>query len=330
MRNVERKMAMRPFRFGLVNLQMLPEHEWIQHVQRAEELNYDTFLICDRLIPEPFGDQYAPLIALTVAARETQRIRLGTQVLANDFRHPVALAKEAATLDIFSQGRFELGLGAGWLRAEYQAAGIDYDQPSVRIQRLEEGIEVIKQIFQEQPASFTGEHYELRDLEGQPKPVQSPGPPLFLGGSKPKMLKLAGREADIVSLLPFSVSSGTIDANADDAGPEATRQKLDWIREGAGARFSDIEIATLPTIQITDDSERAIDEMIATSGWGNTSHDDVRAMPSVLVGTTDEIADQLIKRRDEYGISYYVVTDYQMEEFAPVIERIHSLAGAVV
>src|SRR5438093_8427739 len=154
---------LRPFRFGVICEQMQSAEEWIMKAQQAEDYGYATFLIRDHFIREAFGDQLAPMIALMAAASVTGTLRVGSLVLDNDYRHPVMLAKEAATLDLLSNGRFELGIGAGWLRSEYEQAGIAYNAGAVRVKRLEETLQIIKGLFAEEPVNFSGSHYTIKD-----------------------------------------------------------------------------------------------------------------------------------------------------------------------
>ena len=190
-----------PFRFGVINEQMKAPAAWFDHVRRVEALGYATFLLRDHFVPDFFGDQYAPLPALMAAAGVTSTLRLGTMVIDNDYRHPLLLAKEMATLDCLSGGRVELGIGAGWLRTEYEQAGLVFDRAGVRIDRLEEAVRVIKGFWADQPLTFTGAHYQITGIDGVPKPLQRPHPPLLIGGGKERMLRLAGRVADIVGIL---------------------------------------------------------------------------------------------------------------------------------
>ena len=316
----------RPFRFGVINERALPGPEWLAQVRRIEELGYDTFLIRDHLRPDFFGPQYAPLVALAAAAQVTTRLRFGTLVIDNDFRHPAMLAKEAATLDALSGGRFELGLGAGWLHAEYQAAGIPFAPAGRRIDRLAESIQVLKRLLAPGPASYAGAHYAIDELENFPQPAQRPGLPLLLGGGKRRMLTLAGREADIVSLLTSSVASGTMSDDPAERLVQTVARKLDWVREGAGARFDRIELNMIPTVVYSDDPERSAAELVRRRGWDQhgVTVADVLAMPSVLIGSVDGIVAQLRARRERYGISYWAVSDHQAEEFAPVVARAQS------
>lgn len=311
----------RPFRFGLVNEQMKPRDEWLAHVRRAEALGYATFLIRDHFVADFFGDQLAPMVALAAAASVTTTLRLGTLVIDNDYRHPVMLAKEAATLDWVSGGRFELGLGAGWLRSEYERAGMTFDTASVRIQRLDEGVRVIRGLLGENPFSYRGQHYQVQDLKAYPPPVQ-PRLPILIGAGKENMLKLAGREADIVGLLTSSVASGTLSDDPTERLAETVQQKIEWIREGAGERFPQIELSLIPTLMITDEPRQRAEAIIQERGWTGITPEQVLKMPSRFMGTLDEIADLMVERREQYGISYYVLADQYMEMAAPLVERL--------
>jgi probable F420-dependent oxidoreductase len=310
-----------PFRFGVINEQMKAPSAWFDHVRRVEALGYTTLLLRDHFVPDFFGDQYAPLVALMAAASVTTTLRLGTMVIDNDYRHPVMLAKEAATLDCLSGGRFELGIGAGWLRTEYEQAGLPFDRAGVRIDRLEESIRVMKGIWAEAPTTFAGQHYQVTGMNGVPKPLQRPHPPLLIGGGKERMLKLAGREADIVGILTSDVSSGTLISDIRERMAAAVHQKIDWIRQGAGHRFDQIELSLIPTIIFTDDRRSHIESLIRQQGWDITV-EAVLQMPSMLIGSIEEIAQDLQARRESYGFSYYVVADDQMEAFAPVVAQL--------
>ncbi len=174
--------ARRAPRFGVINETIGSPREWREWVRRTEALGYATFLIRDHLVSDFFGDQLAPLPALMAAAGLTSSLRVGSLVLATDYRHPALLAKEVATLDPLSDGRVELGLGGGWLRREYDGAGIPYNAPGVRISRLTEAIQVLRGLFASTPFSFAGQHFTLNEPEGFPRPVQRPHPPLLVGG----------------------------------------------------------------------------------------------------------------------------------------------------
>jgi probable F420-dependent oxidoreductase len=312
----------RPFRFGVIHERSQSPAAWGPHLRRVEDLGFSTFLIRDHFRPDFFGDQPAPLVALASATGLTTRLRLGTLVLAVDYRHPVMLAKEAATLDQLSSGRLELGLGAGWLRREYESAGLPFDSSGTRIDRLEETIRILSGLFGDGPFSFGGKHYTISDLDGYPKPVQRPRPPLLLGGGRRRILTLAGREADIVGILTTSVATGVVVDDASERLAGAVEEKLAWVREGAGARYPEIELSLIPTLILEEDRERAAADLIAARRWADVTTADVLAMPSVFIGSVGEIAEQMEQRRARYGFSYYVVSDRQLETAVPLVARL--------
>jgi probable F420-dependent oxidoreductase len=257
---------------------------------------------------------------MAVALEATESIRVGCRVLCNDYRHPVILAKEVATLDLFSEGRVEMGLGAGWLANEYEAAGIPFDSPGTRIARLEEAIAVIKAHMGDGTIDHAGTYYNVSGFEGVPKPVQRPHPPIMIGGGSPKILRLAGREAQIVS-LNFDNSSGVIGPQGvQRSTAEATAEKMGWIREGAGDRFDDleIEIGAYFTV-VTDHVQKTAEAMAPMFGL---STEQMLELPHALIGTVDGICEELERRREAYGISYVTVNDANAVPFAPVVERL--------
>src|SRR5689334_20910954 len=226
----------RPFRFGVSVHGSRSGAEWRGIARQAEELGYSTLLMPDHL-----GDQLSPIPALVAAADATSTLRVGSLVFDNDFRHPVMLAKESATLDVLSGGRLELGMGAGWMKPEYEQAGIPFEKPGVRIEKLEESVKIVKGLFADGPVNFAGRHYTITGLEGSPKPVQRPRPPIHIGGGGQRLLTLAAREADIVGFIPRARPDGK-SQDVTDGTPEALEQKLTWVREAAGARFADLEL----------------------------------------------------------------------------------------
>jgi probable F420-dependent oxidoreductase, MSMEG_2516 family len=316
---------MHPFRFGVINEICHPPKRWLEQVRRIEALGYASFLIRDHLVSDFFGHQYAPIAALSMAASVSERLAIGTLVIDNDFRHPAMLAKEMATLDLFSNGRLELGLGAGWLRNEYDQAGLAYDSAGVRIERLDEAIQIIKGLWSGRAFRFEGKHYRIDGLESLPQPFQSAErtrPRLLLGGGRRRMLQLAGREADTISLLTTSVGSGVLVSEPNERSAQALEEKLSWIKEGAGERFEQIELNIMPSLIISDERRGASDRFLAQQGWSGVSYEALWEMPSVLIGSIDQICDTLIERRERFGISYYVVRDAQFEAFAPVVARL--------
>jgi probable F420-dependent oxidoreductase len=304
----------RALRFG-VQLSGGTGTDWLGQVRQAEELGYSSVFV-----PDHFGDQLAPIPALTAAAAATTDLRVGSLVFDNDYRHPVLLAKEIASLDVLSGGRVEFGLGAGWMNSDYDQSGIPHDRAGVRIDRLEEAITVIKGLFAEGPTSFSGDHYTVTGLDGLPKPVQQPHPPFLIGGGAPRVLRLAGREADIVGVNP-AIRSGNVDEDAGrDMAPGITDRKLEWVREGAGDRFDDIELNMLVfAVIVTDDRDDLVAKLAPRFGL---STEELADSPHVWIGTTAQIADDLRRWRDRWGVSYWVVQGPALEAVAPVVAEL--------
>ena len=318
---------LRPFRFGVICEQMQSAEEWIMKAQQAEDYGYATFLIRDHFIREAFGDQLAPMIALMAAASVTGTLRVGSLVLDNDYRHPVMLAKEAATLDLLSNGRFELGIGAGWLRSEYEQAGMAFESAGVRVSRLEEGIRVLKGLFADKPLSFAGNYYTVTNLSGFPKAVQRPHPPILVGAGGKRMLALAGREADIVGILPKALPEGAISEEVTERLPETIEQKVEWVRQAAGERFDELELSMMVTPIFSERKRERAEQVARERGWSGIAVEDVLEMPSIFIGTPDQMVEDLLRRREQYGFSYYVVSDANMEAFAPVVASIAGEEG---
>lgn len=306
-------MSDRPFRFGVQLRGATSGQEWRAKCRRAEALGYDTLAVADHF-PRGLG----PFAALATAAAATDRIRVGAFVFANDFRHPAVLAKEAATLDLLSDGRLEVGIGAGWLRAEYEATGIPFDRAGVRIERLAEAIPLIKRLWTEDNVTAQGRFYQATDLTITPRPVQAPHPPVMVGGGGQRVLSLAARHAEIVALNPRATPEGVPDRR--DITAEATARKLAWVREAAGARFPDLELNII-ALRVVTTADRAATAHQLAQELGLTP-DEVLASPHVLLGSAEEMADTLRQRRDRYGISYVTVTEDGLESFAPVMERL--------
>jgi probable F420-dependent oxidoreductase len=308
----------RPFRFGVSVHGSKSRAEWRDIARQAEALGYSTLLLPDHL-----GDQLSPIPALVAAADATSILRVGSLVFDNDFRHPVMLAKEAATLDVLSGGRLELGVGAGWLKPEYERAGIPFERASVRIARMEEAIRIVKSLFAHGPVDFAGRYYTITGLEGFPKPVQRPHPPLHIGGGGQHLLSVAAREADIIGFLPRARSDGQ-GQDIMDATPEALKQKITWVREAAGARFADLELGILVAqVLTTEDREQAAHLIASTLARGfKVSTDVILQAPYLLLGTVDQICEDLLARRERYGISYISVFEQSMETLAPVVVRL--------
>lgn len=303
-----------PFRFG-ASLGKIPADQLISTAQRAEELGFWSVTV-----PDHFDDQPAPLIGLTAVASSTSTLRMLPLVLANDYRHPVVLAKELATLDALSKGRLEFGLGAGWMTSDYDFAGITKDSPGTRIQRLAESVDIIRSLLAGEQVDIDGGSYSIHGQLAAPLPVQAGGVPLLLAGGKQKMLTLAGSKADIVGLNP-ALTAGVIDeTTGSDASPERTDRKLEWVKDGAGDRFDSITMQTrIHLAMITDDREAVAREIAPLIGL---SVADAIESPHSLVGTVLEIVDDVKRLRDRWGISYISIDAENIEEFAPVIDAL--------
>jgi probable F420-dependent oxidoreductase len=315
-------MKLRPFRFGVLCEQMDTQRAWVSKAHQIEDAGYATLLIRDHFVGEPFGDQFAPIAALMAAAYATTTLRVGNLVLDNDYRHPVILAKEAATLDVLSQGRFELGLGAGWAKREYEQAGLPFDAPGVRVSRLEEALQVLKGLWAPGPLTFSGTYYTIDHLDGFPKPVQRPHPPIFVGAGGKRMLSLAAREASIIGFLMGDYSTGVeVDDPLKRLGA-AVAQKIDWVRQAAGERFHDLELSIVMTPIHSEDQQRAAEHLASARGWSSISAQHVLDMPSIVIGSVEQMVEQLYQRRERYGFSYYIVTDQHMQTLAPVVAQL--------
>jgi len=304
-----------PFRFGLQASNAVDRRSWVELARKVEDLGYATLTVADHL-----DDQLATTPALMAAADATTTLRVGALVWCNDYHHPVMLAKEMATLDLLSDGRLELGLGAGWQTSDYDLAGIELDQPSVRIDRLAESVEIVKGLLGGEPVHVTGTHYTVRGMVGTPLPVQRPHPPLLIGGGGRRMLTVAARHADIVG-LNIDLRSGRIDATAGPtATSEATDQKLDWIRQAAGDRFLDLEIQVRVHLAMITDDVPGLAEAVAPS-LGLTPEQSM-ASPHALAGTVDEIVERCLERRERFGISYIGFSADAVDAMAPVVARL--------
>ncbi len=271
-------------------------------------------------LPDHFSEQPGPVAALMAAADATTRLRVGSLVFDNDYRHPVVLAKEAVTLDLLSDGRLDLGLGAGWMKSDYDRSGMPYDSPGTRIERMEEALQVIKGLMAGRKFSFSGKHYQIKEMEGTPLPVQKPHPPFLLGGGGRRMLTIAGREADIVN-VNFDLSQGRINPALVRTGlAEATREKLRWIEESAGERMKQIELSiTIFLAAITDEPANLA---AGVASGLNLEPADILGMPHFLLGTVAAIVEMLQQRREVYGFSFTIVPGDFAESFAPVVERL--------
>ncbi|MDQ1552850.1 MAG: hypothetical protein QOD50_2272 [Actinomycetota bacterium] len=307
----------RQFRFGVIAKAARSASDFAAFARHVEELGYATLFVPDHFVDHAL----APIPATMAAAAATSTLRVGTLVLGNDYRHPAVLANEAATIDLLSGGRLELGVGAGWLTADYDKAGFSLDPPSTRIARLDESLTVIKGLMADGPFTFAGEHYSITELDGEPKPVQRPHPPLIVGGGGPRILALAARQAQIVGINANLRSGvGEHPESIRSLTAAATDEKLERLRSAAGARFDDLEIQTLTGfVHVTDD--RVSTGAAIASAFG-VDPSVALETPAVLVGTVDEIADEVQRRRDRWQMSYVVVDENFADGFAPVVARL--------
>ena len=315
----------RKFRFaagGEGNAEEGGARRFVELARKAEELGYDSFMIPDHL-----GNQVGPMAALGALAVATDKIRLGTAVLANGFRHPAILAKDAATVDVLSGGRLELGIGAGWMKEEFDKAGIAYERPGVRIEKLEESLQILDVLLRGRECNFEGKHYRIDGLKGSPRPRQGPRPPIAVGGGGPKMLALAAKYADIISVATPTNRAGRLLLSGITMGK--TVERVDVIRRAAGDRFDDIELNwTITMILVTDDREQTAEMALAALDQGfppnievdvRLTVDEILESPYLAIGSYEEIAEQIRNVRAKTGMSYVGVFPTQMEAFAPVI-----------
>ncbi|NRQ37553.1 TIGR03621 family F420-dependent LLM class oxidoreductase [Nonomuraea sp. NN258] len=300
---------MRRIRFGAVLRGAGSAREWTERARRLEGAGFDVLLVPDHLV----GPRFAPVAALTAAACATTRLRVGTLVFANDFRHPAVLAKEAATIDLLSDGRLELGLGTGWLAGDYRGAGLALDPPGVRVDRLAEAIAVLKGLWGEGPFDFTGTHYRVAGLEQWPRPVQRPHPPLLLGGGGPRMLRLAAAQADVVN-IGLRVRADGSGPDERDGGLAAFLGKVAAVREAAGDRYPAVELGT---------SVMQVGARKPEEAWSAADSSRLEETPQVLLGTPRDLVDKVRYWRDEHDISYFVVHhERDLPAFTPVVEEL--------
>jgi probable F420-dependent oxidoreductase len=308
---------MAPFRFALQVSNAASPAAWKELARKTEDLGYSTLYVPDHL-----DDQWAPLIACALAAEATTTLKVGTLVLDNDFRHPVVLAKELATLDVVTDGRFECGMGAGWATADYQQSGIPMERPSVRIARLAESLDIMTSLWETGRATYAGTHYTVTDAVGSPRPVTPGGPPLVIGGGSQRILTLAGQRAAIASIVP-SLAAGVIGPEmAAGAVIDKYAERVAWVRQAAGDRAAEIELqAWTVFVQVVPNATEVIANVAPAFGL---TPEQMEAAPLALVGTTDEMVETLQKRREELGFSYMVLHEAEMDAMAPVIA---TLAG---
>ena len=306
-----------PFRFGVQLRTAESGTAWTETAKRIEGHGYAV-----ATMPDHFDDQFAPMPALQAMLSATTTLRAGALVFDNDYKHPLVLAKELATMDVLSDGRVEIGLGAGWMRSDYDDAGMTYDRAGVRIDRFAEGLAVVKGLMADGAFSFDGEHYTISEHDGRPTPVQRPHPPILVGGGGPRVLAIAAREADIVG-INGTLTAGVVGAEAIASMTyEAVVDKVARVAEVAeeAGRIDEIEMNIRTFfVSVTDDRDQRIADM---AGMLGVEPEMIRRSPFALLGSVDQIVDDLIARREEFGFSYVIVGADEIDDFAPVVARL--------
>jgi probable F420-dependent oxidoreductase len=314
-------MTQHRIRFGVaVNFPESVE-AWRETARKAEDLGYSVLLVADHL-----GRQWAPLPALLAAADATTTLRVGTQVIANDFRTPVVLAKEIATLDLLTGGRFEPGIGVGHPatsatgRSDYNQLGVEMDGPGPRVTRLGESLRLIKRFLEsEEQFDFEGEFYNAQHVIPFPKPLQKPHPPIMVAGAGPRMLRLAAREADIINIAPRPPIKGTTSRGSTGFGL-TIHDELAILQEAAGPRYDALELCVFADrASVTDDPAPAVEAL--ASEFGITA-DGVHEMPHTLIGGADAMAAKILLDKERYGVTYRIVQGVLMEAMAPVLKAV--------
>jgi probable F420-dependent oxidoreductase len=315
-----------PFRFAVQATNAAGGREWRDTVRKVEDLGYSTLFLADHYLgPGPAQraahtprQDLAPIAAMATAAAVTETLRIGCRVFCIDYHVPAVLAKEAATLDLLSDGRLELGIGAGWSDVEYDALGLDFDRPGRRIAKLAEVVALIRAHWQGEELDYSGDFVRVHGYAGRPRPVQQPHPPIMIGGGGRRVLSLAGREADIVSIssVPF------VARDADGLDPQAVAQRrIEFVRAAAGERFGQLDVESSPYFtEITDDPETVLAGLAKSTG---IAADLLRDHPNVLIGSSESVVALLHSRRETLGINYVTVQQTQIESFAPVVALLH-------
>ena len=317
-----------PFRFAVQSFSATSAKQWCDRARQVEALGYSALHLADHVIGP--GDviaaanhpiqELAAVPAMAAAAAATETLRVGCRVFCIDYRHPAVLAKEAATLDLLSDGRLELGLGAGWLRGEYEALGIPFEAAGKRIDKLGEVVQFLKAHFAGQELAVKGEHVNVYGYKGVPAPVQSPHPPIMIGGGSRRVLSLAGREANIVS-FNFNNRAGILGPDGvANSTEEKTQEKVAWVREAAGERFSDLEFEIGAYFTFVGEGSDAMAKGMA--GAFGMEVDEMRRHPHGLFGSVETVCDELERRREQFGTNYVTVPDNAIESFAPVVAKL--------
>ena len=308
-------MPIRPFRFGVQASKAPDRASWVDVARRCEDRGYSVLTM-----PDHFDDQLAPVPALMTAADATSTLRVGALVWDNDYKHPLVLAKELATMDLLSEGRLEIGIGAGWMMTDYEQAGMPYDRPGVRIDRFVEGLAIIKGLMSPDVFSYTGQHYTITEHNGTPKSVQRPHPPILIGGGGKRVLTIAAREADIIG-VNASMHAGVVGPEAiATMTAEAVDEKVAIICDAAGSRLDAIEMNVRAfMVNVTDDRAGTMSFLSTMLGVDEQMID---TTPFALIGSPAKIVEDLLARRERWGFSYVIVGADDIDAFAPVVAEL--------
>jgi probable F420-dependent oxidoreductase len=315
--------AMRPFRFLVSTSEHFDGPGLAAFARRAESIGYSALMIPDHLV-----GQYSPVPVLASVVAATEKLRVGTFVFNNNLRHPAVLAQDLATVDRLSGGRLEVGLGAGWNKPEHDAIGIPFEPVGTRVGKLAESIQVFKGCFGEEKFSFDGRHYTITDYDAQPKPVQRPHPPIFIGGGGKRVLTLAAQEAQIIGLAPRLTkdAQGLPTLDIPSITLAATEEKIGWVRDAAGDRFAGLELNSYPTggpMVLTNDAKgeagRRVDQLRERTGVELTARE-IMESPHQFIGSIKELTQKFTDLRERLGISSFLLDD--LETFAPIVEEL--------
>jgi probable F420-dependent oxidoreductase len=307
---------MKPFRFGINVRDASSRAEWQDKARKVEQLGYSVLLVPDHL-----AAMLATIPAVMSAADATKSLRVGTNVLNNDLRHPVLLARETATLDLLTDGRFELGLGAGYVQIEYDQAGLRFDRGGIRVERLAESVRIIKGLLGGAEVNFGGQHYRVTGHTIHPRPVQRPHPPIIIGGNGPRLLALAAKEADTVNFTGITFTRGGTTPDLSGWKVPGFDERIRLVREAAGERGGRLELsAQVQRVIVTDRRREAAEELRKT--WTQLSVEEILAAPFVLIGTVDDMVETLYARRERWGLSYFVTFEPYLDTLAPVVTKL--------
>ena len=286
--------------------------EWLDRGKRIEALGYDTLAMPDHMI----GGAWGPMPALAALAQVTTRLRLGTLVIDNDFRNPVVFAREVALLDVLSNGRFELGLGAGWLDRDYLGTGIPFHRGRVRVARMAEAVTLMKRLFTEEQVDFAGTYYSVTKAEVRPKTIQKPHPPLMIAGGGDEILAVAGREADIVAIVPPGIT-GTGKLAVEAVTLDKMKQQAALVREHADGR--DVELSMFLDCVLTDERDKKMTELaeVAKVDRAMLSESAYRG-----IGTLDQIRAHIRMLRDTIGVTYFCLRGPDVEKLGPIVQEL--------